>query len=338
MPKNHVRRARKNNPETEQERRDAKKQERAMCAQASTFLDDTWNRLKSESIKAGMSLEQFENTMCRTTFNEGILNMLQFQFTGVLPDDARAREADRMWNDVNGDPIELMARIQKAKELVEKQKAICANTDAEFKQSDGALVNVRDSGDGACVHIYYNIALLLRCPTSKILDYNLNMMENVVYMTTYEQLQIPVISDEEWHSEDGNEKPTKCVIDTHGVCFKPMTTTLFRIFTSNNASMVNLIEDNAMIYTDNKSALFFKRTGNIAESLSVTFFLWAASKESRKLLRRSCNVCAKTRDDDTFLCCNQCKRIYYCSVECQKEGWPIHKRICKEIRDDVASI
>lgn len=347
MPKNHVRRARKKDPETEQERKNAKKEERAMCSEANTFLDESWNKFKLASIEAGMSLDQFESSMDRTAFNEGVMHCYQYAATGVLPDDPRARAALsdaetfaalEHAGKTKMNPIELMARLQNGKELADKQKAITAKSFDEFQQ-DETLINVYDTANGPRVHIYYNIALMLRCPTGKIVDYNLNMMENVVYMTTYDHLQLPIPNDEEWENDnyDFSERPTKWVIDTHSVFFEPMTTTLFYQFTGKVGSMLNLLNDSGTIHTDEKSAIFFRRTKNISEAFAVTFYLWAASNTARKLLRRSCNFCGKARDEDTFLCCARCKRIYYCSPACQKNGWERHKKICKEIRDDVIS-
>lgn len=41
-----------------------------------------------------------------------------------------------------------------------------------------------------------------------------------------------------------------------------------------------------------------------------------------------CHVCTK----DAQLKCGGCKRVHYCSVECQKQDWDNHKAKCKEIR------
>ena len=317
-----------------------------MCAEASTFLDKTWNEFKLASIEAGMSCDQFESTMDRTAFNEGVLHCYEYAATGVLPDDPRARaalsDAEALCEGADKaklNPIHIMARLQNSKELADKHKAIIAKSLDEFKE-DETLINVYETVDGPRVHIYYNIALMMQCPTSKIVDYNLNMMENVVYMTTYDHMELPIPNDEEWQNDNCgfSERPTKWVIDTHSVIFEPMTTTLFYQFTGTVGTMLNLLNDAGMIHTDEKSAIFFRRTKNISEPFAITFYLWAASNNSRKLLRRSCNFCGKERDENTFLCCAGCKRIYYCSPACQKNGWDRHKKICKEIRDDVISM
>lgn len=40
---------------------------------------------------------------------------------------------------------------------------------------------------------------------------------------------------------------------------------------------------------------------------------------------RACFVCQK----NSSLRCSKCKKIYYCSVECQKQDWHSHKLICR---------
>tara|TARA_B100001758_G_scaffold241882_1_gene249331 strand:- start:32999 stop:34012 length:1014 start_codon:yes stop_codon:yes gene_type:complete len=337
MPKNRIRRERQANPEVEQARRDAKREDRVITAQASKFLDSAWKKLKQDSINAGMDWNEIENSMDRSAFDEGVLHLCEYATTGVLPDNPAAREAEREWQHGKRDPVELMARVQKTKELAEKQQAIAAKTDAEYRQ-DETLIDVYDDKDGSRIHIFYSIALMLCCPVSKVHEYNLNMMKDVVYMTSHDMLKFPIPDDKNWHGINGREKPTNWVMDTHGVCFQPMTTKLFRQFNGQVDNMLSLAGKNAVVHMDNKSAVFFVRTGDVSEPFTVTFYLWAASKDSRKLLRRSCNFCAKTRENYTFLCCNGCKRIYYCSPECQKKGWNSHRQICNEIRNDVGSL
>lgn len=337
MPKNRIRRERKANPELEQARKDAKKEVREANAVASNFLNNAWKKLERESIDAGIDWNEIEQCMDKSAFNEGVLHLCEYAATGVLPDHPAAREAERAWQHGIQDPIKLMARVQKNKELADKQKTISTATEAEFR-ADTTLIDVYADKDGSRIHIHYSIAFMLLCPMNRIHEYNLNMMKDVVYMASHDMLKFPIPEDKNWHGFDGMEKPTNWVMDTHGVCFQPMTTKLFRQFNGLFNNVLNLVGKNAAIHTDNKSAIFFVRNGDISNQFNLTIYLWAASKESRHLLRRSCNFCAKTREDNTFLCCNGCKRIYYCSPECQRKAWKQHKKICHEIRDDVDSL
>ncbi len=52
-----------------------------------------------------------------------------------------------------------------------------------------------------------------------------------------------------------------------------------------------------------------------------------------------CASCGKVEVDDVKLkLCTACKLVKYCSVECQKNHWPQHKKVCKkraaEMKDD----
>jgi len=39
-----------------------------------------------------------------------------------------------------------------------------------------------------------------------------------------------------------------------------------------------------------------------------------------------CNLCGK----DATKLCSRCKTVYYCSVECQKQNWKLHKPVCND--------
>ena len=55
----------------------------------------------------------------------------------------------------------------------------------------------------------------------------------------------------------------------------------------------------------------------------------ATSKTAKKLLRSQCNACCKPRGEADFKCCARCKRVYYCSEECQRKAFFMHKDFCK---------
>jgi len=55
-------------------------------------------------------------------------------------------------------------------------------------------------------------------------------------------------------------------------------------------------------------------------------------KKMKKIKKRfTCNVCGK--EGDNLKKCGACKKVYYCSTDCQKHDWKHgHKAICKKIK------
>lgn len=51
-----------------------------------------------------------------------------------------------------------------------------------------------------------------------------------------------------------------------------------------------------------------------------------------KALRRTCANCCK-ENDGSFKKCGGCKTVAYCSKDCQKSGWPLHKGECAKFKD-----
>ena len=57
------------------------------------------------------------------------------------------------------------------------------------------------------------------------------------------------------------------------------------------------------------------------EKLNVLVFQFAK-------LHKQCIVC----NADTNSVCQGCKTFHFCSTQCQEQGWPAHKAICKEVK------
>ena len=58
-----------------------------------------------------------------------------------------------------------------------------------------------------------------------------------------------------------------------------------------------------------------------------------------KIFCASCGIKENNDEDIKLKMCNACKSVRYCSVKCQKEHWPKHKKSCKkraaELRDEL---
>lgn len=44
--------------------------------------------------------------------------------------------------------------------------------------------------------------------------------------------------------------------------------------------------------------------------------------------RRACAVCDKILPFDSAPRCMNCKRVFYCGVDCQKKDWKVHRKDC----------
>jgi hypothetical protein len=63
------------------------------------------------------------------------------------------------------------------------------------------------------------------------------------------------------------------------------------------------------------------------EDIEATRMLRKLSEE----LKSCCTNCSKEAGNQSLARCSGCKSAYYCSTECQKQGWGHHKEICKKL-------
>jgi len=69
----------------------------------------------------------------------------------------------------------------------------------------------------------------------------------------------------------------------------------------------------------------------------------AASKKdirtNRSNIGHACSNCTKLGNENTTLLkCARCKIAWYCSKECQKQQWPIHKRVCNDASSSLPKL
>jgi len=63
--------------------------------------------------------------------------------------------------------------------------------------------------------------------------------------------------------------------------------------------------------------------------------LYMTDKESRKISTVCC-FCMISRSEKRLSACGGCKTAQYCSSECQKKDWKVHKTPCKQVQENRA--
>lgn len=331
MPKNHVLRQRAKQPDLHKALREAKKLQRECGTAEHEFEEFCQTAIENgmDPKEVAQSLEEFRAFERDMKHIANKHNVIFNYFSGSSTDFK---------------PGSFNARAKMSKQLQQMHTEKMKKTHAEFHVDDHNVqpnkIRLFYTSEGVDVHISYHIATLLQCPFGKMQEYNLNMIQDVIYITTYNELEGQLLQvHARLKSEDS--QPLKFVMNTQNVRIIPLTRDLIRKFAGCVGTMIHVGHDHRNLFSKDMSALFFTLNGPISDSFSLKFYVWAASKESRKLLRWSCNACGKTRvnvDVEKFLCCNQCKRVYYCSPECQAKHWKAHKIICREIGLEVENL
>jgi len=97
-------------------------------------------------------------------------------------------------------------------------------------------------------------------------------------------------------------------------------------------------------YSENEGLLesleeegILKRTGETFQQGYVTLIgvetLLVSGAWAEVCHNQSCGKREQLEDETRMKKCGRCKDVYYCDAKCQKEGWPVHKKRCKVLKD-----
>ncbi|KDQ50748.1 hypothetical protein JAAARDRAFT_551243 [Jaapia argillacea MUCL 33604] len=74
--------------------------------------------------------------------------------------------------------------------------------------------------------------------------------------------------------------------------------------------------------------IVFKNPESVNASINATMPSRQDIKENMKSMVAMCSRCNKEKKPDEVKFCSRCKIARYCSVECQRSDWPLHKPHC----------
>lgn len=107
---------------------------------------------------------------------------------------------------------------------------------------------------------------------------------------------------------------------------------LDKAFQSNNQEIIMLVLQNAQDPRELLASVPFEKTDPNSElfqyfmNLAYGQDIALDSPKKHFPKGRVCHVCYKITDQ----ICAKCKKVYYCSEQCQKKDWKNHKHICKQ--------
>jgi hypothetical protein len=85
------------------------------------------------------------------------------------------------------------------------------------------------------------------------------------------------------------------------------------------------------VQSENDKLAHYSRLISMSDNNANQFLGLQRSLKAAGILEHAppCNKCnVKEPKDEKFLKCGRCKGIVYCSKECQKNDWPVHKTVC----------
>ena len=114
------------------------------------------------------------------------------------------------------------------------------------------------------------------------------------------------------------------------------------LITTNKEHLRVIVEEELMPYIDYKYAALRVLGSEVSKVRAITDKAEKAkakvsSSEKHKsqtdAITIFCSYCGSSpsKDDKPFSRCSRCKKVYYCSVKCQKKDWKKHKKVCKKV-------
>jgi hypothetical protein len=116
-------------------------------------------------------------------------------------------------------------------------------------------------------------------------------------------------------------------------------TTLYRLLgtyeTYHKKTLLSLYKDALKLisnYDETAESILITDFRNYAVAMrSVIILRFILAKSPLPITHIRCGYCYKKDIKSTFKKCGCCKKVYYCSSECNKMGWIEHKHMCKQL-------
>ncbi len=83
-----------------------------------------------------------------------------------------------------------------------------------------------------------------------------------------------------------------------------------------------------LLYGDKHTLVSFFRKRIPCKCLDKRYKEVKSIVKTGRCCNQSCTLPNKKVERSKLLCCERCRSVYYCSSECQKAAWPLHKKEC----------
>jgi flagellar biosynthesis/type III secretory pathway chaperone len=95
-----------------------------------------------------------------------------------------------------------------------------------------------------------------------------------------------------------------------------------------NKDLIDIINKQISLKEEEKKLIDEEKKRIDEKSKKVDEELSTLIEQKRLICTSICQCCSKISETTKFKRCAQCKEVAYCTVECQKKDWLIHKEFC----------